>query len=64
MDLECWSQPRQESEFFSDLESESKFCVKLDLDPELLVIFGSSKSLYGLYTCHFLSENIAELQMH
>ena len=49
---------------FSDPEPESKFCEKLDPDPEPLLIFGSSRSLRGLCKCHFLSKISAEFRLH
>ena len=42
----------------------SKKFEKTGPDPESLVIFGSSRSLRGLYICHFLSKNMAEFQLH
>jgi len=47
-----------------DPELESKFCAKPDPDPESIEIFGSSRSLRGLHTCHVLSKNIAEFRFH
>jgi len=50
--------------FHSDPDLESKISEKLDPDPESLVIFGSSRSLCGLYQCHLSSKNIAEFWLH
>ena len=52
--------------FFSDLdlEPQSKIYEKPNPDLESLVIFGSSRSLNGLYTCYILSKNIAEFWLH
>jgi len=47
-----------------DLELESNIGEKPDPDLESLVIFDSSRGLRGLYKCHFLSTNIAELRLH
>jgi len=46
--------------FIFGLGSEAgiKICGKLDPDPELLFIFGSSRSLRGFYKCHCLSTSL------
>jgi len=57
-DLECPSRLGQDSALFSNSDPgpESKICGKPD--PESLYNFGSSRSLRGLYKCHFSSKNI------
>jgi len=39
--------------FFLELELESKISEKQDLDPGSIYIFSSSRSLCGLYKCHW-----------
>ena len=62
-DPECWSRLGQDPALFFWSRMWSHKFEKMD--PEPLVIFGSSKSLRGLvYACHFFSKNIAEFRLH
>jgi len=45
--------------FLLDPEPESKFCEKLDADPESLFNFGSNRSLCG----HFLRKSVGKFRL-
>ena len=65
-DAECQSRLQQDSTFFvSQPEPESKIFEKPDPDTESFFIFGSSRSLRGLYQCqcHCLITNLAEFRL-
>jgi len=47
-----------------DPDLESKFCEKANSDPELSLIFDSTRSLRGLCIRNFLSKNIDVFRLH
>jgi len=68
-DLEFRCRLRLDSAFFFRTwsPSPSQICDNVDPDPVSLVMFSSSiisKSLRGLYTCHFLSKTNADFRLH